>query len=410
LRFKVATDLERAIARVQSTGGASRAEKREIIQQLRQNANKDGNLGAADRKAMNEALRATTTSKPAPAPAPVTPPDGGDNSNLPDDDVNVGIGDPLAPNNPVTDNPPGPPAEGYEWGKDELGNWRQFAIPGWSGGGPTDRDKANAAVFLSDLLDRFGLKELTGSVASLIEEWGDNTQVIAVKLRENKIYQERFKGNLARTKNGLNMLSEAEYLATEDAIATRMRIRGMSAGFQSRDYLAGLISQDVSAAEVDARLEQGQRVVDNADPLVVESMQRLYGASIGDLYGYVLDADTAIGDIEKRVSAGITARTAEQSGLTIGRSLSEQIGQMTGGNEQALRPAFQRAGALADSTRRLSALEGIDDLTDEDVVEGEFAYNKENRDKVRKLQSQERARFSGQSGAFQGTLGGNTSY
>ena len=272
------------------------------------------------------------------------------------------------------------------------------------------RERETATAFLSNLLDRFGLKELTGSIASLVEEWGSNTQVIAVKLRENKVYQERFKGNLARTKSGLNMLTEAEYLATEDAIATRMRIRGMSAAFQSRDYLAGLISRDVSAAEVDARLEQGQRVIDNADPLVVESMQRLYGASIGDLYGYVLDADTAIGDIEKRVSAGITARAAEQSGLTIGRSLSEQIGQMTGGNEQALRPAFQRAGALADSTRRLSALEGIDDLTDEDVVEGEFGYNKENRDRVRKLQSQERARFSGQSGAFQGTLGGNNSY
>ena len=184
----------------------------------------------------------------------------------------------------------------------------------------------------------------------------------------------------------------------------------MGSGFQSQEYIANLIAKDVSAAEVDDRLVQAQRVVENADPMVIDSLRRLYGASVGDLYGYVLDADTAIGDIEKKVNAGLTARVAEQSGIQLGRSLSEQIGEMTSGNEQALRPTFQRIGSLAKSTKRLAALEGIGELGDEDVVEGELGYNAEKRDKVRKLQSQERARFSGQAGAFRGTLGANNSY
>ena len=405
----MATDLEKAIQRVQETGGASRAEKRAIIQDLRKNANANGSLGAADRAAMNKALRATRPAPVAtqPAPPPTTVP-----LPVPGEDTDGSNGRLTVPVVQMNVQPPGPPAEGYEWTKDALGQWRQTAIPGYNA--PSGADKAlereTAKVFLSDLLDRFGLKELAGDITKLIEEWGDNTNVIAVKLRENKAYKARFKGNLDRPQSGLNMLTEAEYLATEDAIATRMRIRGMGASFQSREYLAGLISRDVSAQEVDSRIEQAQRVVDNADPEIVNTMQRLYGASIGDLYGYVLDADTALGEIEKKVSAGITSRVAEQSGLQLGRNLSEQIGQMTSGNEQALRPAMQRAGALADSTRRLSALEGIDDITDEDVVEGEFGYNEENRNKVRKLQSQERARFSGRSGAFRGTLGGNDSY
>ena len=345
---------------------------------------------------MRDAVAAGRASNAAPKPTP---------------DVPVGI--PTQPPVETPDvppegpgaNPPGPAAENHYW-TIENGTWVQKPLTPAAPKGPTAQDRANASEFLKDLLNRFGLGGLAGDVDGLIQKWGVNSDVIAIKLKDTTAYRERFKGNLARVNNGLNMLTEAEYLATEDAIATRMRMRGMSAGFMSRDYIANLISQDVSASEVDARLEQAQRVVDNADPGVINSLRRLYGATIGDLYGYVLDADTAIGDIEKEVSAGITARVAEQSGLEIGRGLSEQIGQMTGGNEQALRPVLSRAGSLAQSTRRLAALEGVDGLDDEDVIEGELGYNAESRDKVRKLQSRERARFSGSSAIGRSTLGG----
>lgn len=404
----MATQLDKAIAQVKQARGMSQAEKKAIIQQLKRDASKTGNLGAGDRQTMRDSIAAARANNnpgggnsTAPgAPPPVT---GGDDVLVtpPGEEVQETPGPDLT-------KPPGPAADGFYWTVDN-GVWVQLPLQ-TTPSGPTGEQRQAAKEFLRDLLGRFGLDALAGDVDALIQQWGVNSDVIAIKLKETGTYKERFKGNLNRIKNGYNMLTEAEYLAAEDAIATRMRLRGMSPGFQSRDYIANLLANDVSAAEVDTRLEQAQRVVDNADPMVVDSLRRLYGASVGDLYGYVLDADTAIGDIEKKVSAGITARVAEQSGLTIGRGLAEQIGQMTGGNEQTLRPVLSRAGALADSTERLAAIEGIRDITDEDVLEGELGYNAESRDRVRKLQSKERARFSGQSGLGRSTLGGGSTY
>ena len=75
------------------------------------------------------------------------------------------------------------------------------------------------------------------------------------------------------------------------------------------------------------------------------------------------------------------------------------------GDERTLRAQFANIGDLARSTARLSGIDN-EQVTDRDVVRGEFGIDQQADQKVRRMQSRERARFSGQSATTSSTLAG----
>lgn len=269
-----------------------------------------------------------------------------------------------------------------------------------------EREKRqSASAYLTELLTQFGLQELIPTVNGLITEWGTNTGVIVSKLRGTEAYKQRFSGNQLRIKNGYSALSEAEYLSTEDAIKSTMRKYGLTDDFYSRSKLANLIGGDVSPTEVDGRIGQAKRVIDNADPNIKNSLVGLYGATMGDMLGYVLAPETALEVVQRRVNAGFASGIAQTAGIDLGLSLSEQVGDLTMGDERTLRAQFANIGDLARSTSRLASIDN-EQVTDRDVVRGEFGIDQQADQKVRRLQSRERARFSGQSATTSSTLSG----
>lgn len=271
--------------------------------------------------------------------------------------------------------------------------------------------RQSAEAYLSDLLTQYGLDALIPTVSGLIKEWGTNTNIIVSKLRQTDSYKERFRGNEFRIKNGYNAMSEAEYLSTEDAIRSTMRKYGLTDDYYSRDKLATLIGGDVSATEVDGRVAQAKKVIDNADPNIKNSLVGLYGVGMSDMLGYVLAPETALEVVQRRVNAGFAAGVAQGQGIDLGSmgdtSLAEQIGDLTFGDERTLRAQFDNIGGLARSTRRLSGIDQ-EQVTDRDVVKGEFGIDAQAGQKVKKMQSRERARFSGQSATTSATLAGGS--
>lgn len=265
--------------------------------------------------------------------------------------------------------------------------------------------RAAASAYLTDLLTQYGLEELIPTVDALIKEWGTNTSIIVSKLRQTDAYKKRFAGNEQRIKNGFNAISEAEYLSAEDAIKSTMRRYGLAEDYYSRDKLATLIGGDVSATEVDGRIGQAKKVIDNADPNIKSSLVSLYGASMSDMLGYVLAPETALEVVQRRVNAGFAAGVASGQGIDLGLSLSEQVGDLTMGDERTLRAQFANIGDLARSTSRLASIDN-EDVSSQDVVRGEFGIDQQADQKVRRLQSRERARFSGQSATGSSTLSG----
>lgn len=271
--------------------------------------------------------------------------------------------------------------------------------------------KAGAKQRLKQLLESYGLAELVDVVNGLVEEWGgNNDSVILSYLRENEKYKKRFSGNQDRIKNGYGALSEAEYIGVESSIRAKMRDFGLDSAFYTNERIAGLIGGDVSSDEVTDRLTKAKRIVDSADTNIKNSLVSLYGASLGDLVGYVLDPKLASEGLQRKVNAGIAYGVAKGQGLDLDRSLSEQIGELTYGDERTARQTLGQAGELAKSVRRLQTMETDVSLSDADVVEQQFGLDAEAGRKVKTLQSRERARFSGASGAFTGTLNSSSSY
>lgn len=269
--------------------------------------------------------------------------------------------------------------------------------------------RQGAMAYLTDLLTQYGLEALIPTVDALIKEWGTNTNVIVSKLRQTDAYMQRFKCNADRIKNGYNALSEAEYLSSEDAIKSTMRKYGLTSDYYSRDKLATLIGGDVSATEVDGRIGQAKKVIDNADPNIKNSLVGLYGVGMGDMLGYVLAPETALEVVQRRVNAGFAAGVAKGQGIDLGglndTSLAEQIGDLTYGDERTLRAQFDNIGDLARSTRRLSGIDQ-EQIGDRDVVKGEFGIDTQAKQRTRRMQSRERARFGGQSATSSSTLSG----
>lgn len=382
-------------------------------------ATKKGELGSSDRKILNQAggskdiLGRTPTPPPPPNPPgtpakPVTPTPGS-NAPMPKD----------------------PAGDGMQWtpviGPDGyITSWQAVPIPGYKpptttpAPGMSEKERAGAKQRLKELMLSYGLisqqdfDNNTGmwkTVNDLVAEWGGNNDTVIMSyLRDSDAYKTRFKGNAERIKQGYSAMSEAEYIGVEDQIKKTMRGFGLDAAFYSNERLASLIGYDVSGDEVTDRLTKAKRIVDSTDPNIKNSLVSLYGASLGDLVGYVLDPKLAAEGLQRKINAGVAYGVAKGNGLELDRSLSEQIGELTYGDERTARQSLGQAGELAKSVRRLQTIESDINLTDADVVEQQFGLDAQAGRKVKTLQSRERARFSGSSGAFSGTLNSSSSY
>lgn len=413
------TQEDKKIAQIndaRAAGLITAAEAKRLRQQVRENSNSKGNVDNEVGKAVN---KATSPGSSGGSPTPSQDPGKyDDNTNpgrvddTPSGEGDTGSGDDGTTEVPPEDNrPPMPvvPGKKFYWDGEK---WVGYDDPDYVD--PNDqankeaeerRTRESAEAYLTSLLTQFGLEELIPTVSDLIKTWGTADNIIISKLRQTTAYQQRFAGNALRTKNGYNAMSEAEYLSTEDAIKSTMRQYGLTADYYSRDKLATLIGGDVSATEVGDRVSQAKKVIDNADPNIKKSLVRMYGATMGDMLGYVLAPETALETLQRRVNAGFASGVALGQGIAMDTSLSEQIGDLTMGDERTLRAQFANVGDAARSTRRLSNIDN-EDVTDTDVVKSSFGLDSTADTKIRKLQSRERARFSGQSSTGRSTLAG----
>lgn len=413
----MATELELALQSISNNTQLTQAEKTEIKQGLKELANADGSLGANDRIWLREQIAAAT----APAPTPTTN-TGADTWEPPlrdpwkgPIDENGNINPITKPTTPTTGTGPTSPAPadtppGYMWVWDEASkswklvkdpNYKAPGEPGW-----TQQQVDGAQKVFGDLLRSYGLEGLIGIANDLIVRWGPNNSAVVMSyLKESAPYKERFKGNEYRIANGYGAISEGEYIATESEIRAKMRDFGLDGVFYTREKLAGLIGGDVSADEVTDRLTTAKKIVDNADPLIKSSLVNLYGAHFGDLIGYVLEPKLAFEQLRRKVNAGIVYGVASGKNFTLDRTLSEQIGDLTYGDERTARMEFETIAQMRDSTERLKYIDPDQSITQTDVVESRFGLDEEASKKYRTLQSRERARFSGSSGIGRSSLG-----
>jgi hypothetical protein len=273
------------------------------------------------------------------------------------------------------------------------------------------REGQSAYTLLFEEFSRYGLGGLVEPLKGFIIE-GLSPAEFTLKLRDTEAYRKRFAANQARINKGLRALSEAEYIGLEDQYQNIMRQYGLPASYYTRGDMGRqegfekFIGGDVSAAELEDRIQTAQNRVINAAPEVAASLRAFYpDITNGDILAYSLDPERAITDIRRKVTAAEIGGAATMAGLTTGVTRAEELGRFGVTGEQA-RQGFRavaevapRGGQLAEFYRQGPYTQA----TAEQEVFGLTGATEAARQR-RKLTELEQASFSGQAGAAGGAL------
>ena len=277
------------------------------------------------------------------------------------------------------------------------------------------RQGQSAYALLFSEFERYGLGALVEPLKGFIIE-GLSPAEFTLRLRETDAYKKRFAANTQRINKGLRALSEAEYIQLEDQYQNIMRNYGLPASYYARGEMGvqqgfeKFIGGDVSAAELEDRIQTAQNRVLNAAPEVSKALREFYpDITNGDILAYTLDPDKALTDIRRRVTAAEIGAGAMQAGLRTGLARAEELGRFGITGEQA-RQGFSTIAEVLPSATKLSqiyAKQGMGPFTQETAEQEVFGITgaAEARTKRRKLAELETAAFSGQAGAAGGALG-----
>jgi len=279
--------------------------------------------------------------------------------------------------------------------------------------------KRKAGQSAYDLLfsefDRYGLGALIEPLKGFIQE-GLSQAEFTLRLRETDAYKKRFAANAQRIKAGLRALSEAEYITLEDQYQNVMRNYGLPASYYTRGDMGvqtgfeKFIAGDVSAAELEDRIQTAQNRVINAAPEVSKALREFYpDISNGDILAYALDPDQALTNIKRKVGAAEIGAGALQAGLATGLSRAEELQRFGVTGEQA-RQGYQSIAEFLPSATKLgdiyrkSGMGPYNQAVAEQEVFG-ITGAADAASKRKKLAQLETAQFSGTTGAAGGALG-----
>ena len=271
--------------------------------------------------------------------------------------------------------------------------------------------RQSAYDLLYQQFNQFGLGALVEPLKNLVLE-NVSPAEFTIRLRETDAYKKRFAANAARIGKGLRALSEAEYIGLEDQYQNVMRQYGLPASYYTRGDMGRqegfekFIGGDVSAAELEDRIQTAQTRVINAAPEIAASLRSFYpDITNGDILAYALDPEKAITDIRRKVTAAEIGAGAAMAGLTAGVARAEELGRYGVTGEQA-RQGFRavaevapRGGQLAEFYRQTPYTQ----TTAEQEVFGLAGATEAARQR-RKLTELEQASFAGQSGMAGGAL------
>jgi hypothetical protein len=277
------------------------------------------------------------------------------------------------------------------------------------------QERDTASSFLRTILSQYNLDSLADQVDSLVTQWGTNTEVIAERLRQTEPYKQRFKGLLNLQQRGItDIRDEAEYLNLESQYRQVFREAGIQnflgdAGSRTeQDAIAKIVGDfSLSVNEVRDRVTDAQRVVAETPQEVRDSLQRFYNVDPATLTAYVLDPQRTSSEIQRLANAAIVGGYAQRAGLDFGAGVSERIGELLGGERDIMgtqiEPQLSQIAQVQKATGRLAQLEK-GTLTAEETALAELDLDAAAKQKVRGLQSRERARFGGTSGITAGSL------
>lgn len=264
----------------------------------------------------------------------------------------------------------------------------------------------SAYSLLFDQFSQYGLGALVTPLQDLITQ-GLSAAEMTLRLRETEAYKKRFAANAQRIAKGLRALSEAEYIGLEDQYQNVMRNYGLPESYYAKGEMGvqpgfeKFLAGDVSAAELEDRIQTAQNRVLNAAPEIKTALKSFYpDITNGDILAYALDPQQALTSIKRKVGAAEIGGAALQAGLETGLARAEEL-QKYGVTQAQAQQGYQTIGGGLQRGTELSSIYGQSPYTQTTAEQEVFGLPSaaEASGKRKKLIGLERATFGGQTGA-----------
>ncbi len=271
----------------------------------------------------------------------------------------------------------------------------------------------DAYALLEETFKAYGLETLVPKIKTYMER-GLGSNQAALQLKTEPEYVERFRGNEIRRATGLNVLSEGEYLALEDAYSQTLRAYGLQNYFgidrkAKTASMADIIGNDIDATEFRDRIDTVVTRVQNADPNIKATLRGFYNITDTDLVKYFLNPKENLPKLQEKVTAAEIGSEFIKQGLVTGVLSAEEFAKLGIDKAAAAKGAETIATILPEGTKlgKIYAEEGIDytqKTAEEEVFKGLASAER----KRRQLTGREVASFSGASGVSKSAFGSAT--
>jgi hypothetical protein len=252
------------------------------------------------------------------------------------------------------------------------------------------------------------LGELADLITQIAQDEGiEQNNIIIEKIRGTEVYKNRFKGNADRLAAGKTVLSEGEYLQNELMYEQTMKAY-QAGGLATRENYARLIANDVSTNEVSSRFSNAytrvQRAVASNDKPLVDELRKLYpGITDNEIANslvlgsegsqYLKDKLDVVDIKAAETEAGIKSTLGAERLAAEGINRSQaRIGLSNVATQKA---GIEQASRMFGET----STEGLQQELEQENLLGQTSK------RAKRLSSQARAQFSGQSGIRSGSLG-----
>ena len=252
-----------------------------------------------------------------------------------------------------------------------------------------------------------GMPELADIITSSIQNNGDNSNLIYEDLRASEPYRTRFQGNFDRLANGQNFLSEAQYIQQENMYAETLKSYGAGA-LANRENYAKFIAGDVSVNELSNRFSAAYtrvtKAVNSGDKELVDELKKLYpGVSDSELATSLLLGREGSQYLNTKINIAEINAAETTSGIksALGASFLESQGLDRNKVRVGLSKVAEQKTGLEQASRMFgeTSTEGLQKELEQENLLGQTSK------RTKRLASQARAQFGGQSGITSGSLG-----
>lgn len=256
----------------------------------------------------------------------------------------------------------------------------------------TNRD---AFMALETLFKGYGLDSLAGKIYDYVKN-GYSADTISILLQDTPEYKARFKGNEARLKAGLPVLSPADYINTENAYRQILRQSGLPSGFyDSTDDFTDWISKDVSPTEVQSRTDLATQATALANPAYKLALNQM-GIDDGHMAAYFLDPDKSLPLLQKAAATAAIGGAALGQGLTFNQAYAEQLATIGVTATQA-QQGYQQVAQELGTMKNLGQIYG-QQFGQAEEEQSVFGTSAEAIQKKAALVGREQGAFSGAAG------------